>query len=89
MLEEIASTFELHAAESLDKLVQVDEPDLEDVWVLEGGNAALVRLEGVLKMLVLLEERGKIEHELRRDDAQLEHRGVRALRLLERTKRLL
>ena len=89
LLEEIARTLELGPAEARDEFVEVDEPDLQHVGVLEDVDALLVGLEGVLKVLVLLEEGRVVENDLWRHDAQLDDRVVRRLRRIETRKRFL
>mmetsp|Transcript_9908 Transcript_9908/g.25487 ORF Transcript_9908/g.25487 Transcript_9908/m.25487 type:complete len:687 (-) Transcript_9908:185-2245(-) len=89
LLEQVTCALELGASEAGNKLVEVEEPDLKDVWVLEDAHAALVRLESLLKVLVLLEEGGVIEDDLRRDDAQLDDGVVSRLGAVEPAEALL
>mmetsp|Transcript_46024 Transcript_46024/g.141970 ORF Transcript_46024/g.141970 Transcript_46024/m.141970 type:complete len:220 (-) Transcript_46024:1577-2236(-) len=83
LLEEVAAALELCAAEARGELREVAQPEGERVRVLEEGDALLVRLEGELEVLVLLEEGGVVEDQLRRHDPQLDHLVVRHARRLE------
>ena len=54
LLEEVTGALQLIAAVALHKLLQVGQPDVAHVRVLEHGHALLIHLEGLLPELVLL-----------------------------------
>mmetsp|Transcript_60825 Transcript_60825/g.167050 ORF Transcript_60825/g.167050 Transcript_60825/m.167050 type:complete len:598 (+) Transcript_60825:425-2218(+) len=89
LLEEVARALELGAAVPRDELVEVAVPEGLDVRPVEGGDALLEDGEALLEVLVLLQERRVVEHDLRRGDPELEHAVVRGFGRLDRSQGLL
>ena len=56
LLEEVSSALQLVAAVALHKLLQVGQPDVAHMRVLEHRHTLLVHLEGLLPELVLLQQ---------------------------------
>jgi hypothetical protein len=74
---------------SLDKLGQVDVPDLERDWEMEQLDTPLVDLETLLKVLVLLEESSIVDNDLSICDLELHDLVVDCLGRLDGADRLL
>jgi hypothetical protein len=74
---------------SLDKLGQVDVPDLESDWEMEQLDTPLVDLETLLKVLVLLEESSIVDDDLSICDLELHDLVVDCLGRLDGADRLL
>mmetsp|Transcript_10728 Transcript_10728/g.26437 ORF Transcript_10728/g.26437 Transcript_10728/m.26437 type:complete len:340 (-) Transcript_10728:841-1860(-) len=89
MLKQVARALQLAPAVPLHKVLQVRGPDVAHMRELEQRHAALVHLERLLPELVLLQEGGVVEDDLRRGDAQLQHAVVHGLRRLQRAQALL
>lgn len=79
LFKQVSCTFEFLAAVTLNKLREVNIPDLESDGEVEQFDSPFVHLETFLKVLVLFQERGIIDNDLGVGDFQLHDLVVHCL----------
>ena len=89
LLEQVPRPLQLGAPVPCQELREVGVPDVKDIGPLEHGDPLLVGLEGLLEVVVLLEEEPVVDDDLGRGDAEVQHPVIHRLRRLERPEALL
>ena len=89
LFEKISRSFQLLSSITLQELGEIRVPDVEHVGPLEHGDALLVGLERLLKVVVLFEEQAVVDDDLWSGDFEFEDPVVHGLGGLERSEALL